>query len=637
MRMLTSIATVSISGTLDQKLKAIAKAGFQGVEIFEADLLGFDGSPHDVRRMLDDSGLICTCYQPFRDFEGLPDSLRSKALMRAEAKFDLMEALGAPLLLVCSSVHREASGDRSRIVDDFRALGERAARRGLRIGYEALAWGRHIYDHRQAWDIVKQVDHDSVGIILDTFHSLSRKVGVESINEISPHKIFLIQVADAPDMPMGHLYWSRHYRCFPSQGDLPITDFVRTAVNRGYAGPLSLEIFNDRFREWSADQIAADGYRALCQMQDRANAGGRLAPRVRIHGIDFFEFAADADEVSALESLLAQLGFAHVGAHRSKAVNLWRQGSINFVINCDSNGWARKHWQIHGASVCALALQVGSAEAALERAAGLRIETFKERVAAGELAIPWIRGVGGALTYFTEPYRENAHWTGDFIERRVERAATLGLTQVDYFSQAMRIEEFLSWQLHYTSLFEVAKAQAIELSDTLGLIQSQPIESSDRTFRVVLNASSANQTLTARFVRGEMGAGVQHIALQTPDIMLAAARAKENGLPTLPVSPNYYHDLRARFALPIELVERLEAANVLYDRDEAGEYFHFFTRAFKKRFFFEIGERRGYQGYAFANTSVRLAAQGRYRPQPGLNSSGTSRPCDPDSFMRCHF
>src|ERR1700676_3759861 len=105
--MLTSIATVSISGTLDRKLAAISEAGFQGVEIFENDLLGVDGTAAEVGRMISDLGLVCTCYQPFRDFEGLTGQLRSRAFDRAEAKFDVMEKIGAELMLVCSSVHRE--------------------------------------------------------------------------------------------------------------------------------------------------------------------------------------------------------------------------------------------------------------------------------------------------------------------------------------------------------------------------------------------------------------------------------------------------------------------------------------------------------------------------------------------------
>src|SRR4051812_914666 len=173
--MLTSIATVSMSGTLEDKLQAVAAAGFDGVEIFENDLIAFPGSPREVGTMIRDLGLACTLFQPFRDFEGLPGELRSRAFDRAERKFDVMHELGADLLLVCSSVSPSALPDRPRIVGDFRELGDRAAARGLRIGYEALAWGRHVNDHRDAWDVVRQADRGNVGIILDSFHSLVRR------------------------------------------------------------------------------------------------------------------------------------------------------------------------------------------------------------------------------------------------------------------------------------------------------------------------------------------------------------------------------------------------------------------------------------------------------------------------------
>lgn len=615
--MLTSIATVSVSGTLDRKLAAIAQAGFGGVEIFENDLLGFDGSARDVGALIRDHGLVCTCYQPFRDFEGLPPGLRERALARAEAKFDVMEALGADLLLVCSSVHREASGDIERIVDDFRLLGERAARRGLRVGYEALAWGRHVHDHRVAWDIVRRVDHPAIGLILDSFHSLARRIPTAGIADIAPKKIFLIQIADAPQLSMDYLYWSRHFRCLPSQGDFPVAEYVAAAAQAGYTGPLSLEIFNDRFREWSAKQVAIDGLRSLVVLQDQAQVAPPLPARVAIRAVDFIEFAVHADQAPALTAMLTALGFSHVGEHRSKQVSLWRQGEVHLVINRDADGWAHSHWEIHGASVCALALRVDSIEAALARATALDIGTFQQRVSEGELAIPWIRGVGGALTYFTEADRGRGHWTRDFVAVAppTPPARPPGLTRVDHLAQSMRIEEFLSWQLHYTSLFNVIKAPPVEIPDTLGLVQSQAIESADGAFRVTLNGSAGSQTLAARFVQGEMGAGVQHIALATDDIMAVARHARASGVQILPVPPNYYADLEARFGLPPAMMETLRVADIFYDRDETGEYLQMYTRAFAKRFFFEIVERRGYSGYGAINAGVRLAAQARYKTE----------------------
>ena len=129
----TSIATVSISGNLREKLEAIAAAGFDGIGIFEADFIADHGSPRDVGRLVRDNGLEITLFQPFRDFETLPEPARSKAFDRAERKFDVMQGLGTDLVLVCSSVHPASLGGIERAADDFHELGERAAKRGLRV------------------------------------------------------------------------------------------------------------------------------------------------------------------------------------------------------------------------------------------------------------------------------------------------------------------------------------------------------------------------------------------------------------------------------------------------------------------------------------------------------------------------
>ena len=102
--MRTAIATVCLSGTLPEKLEAIAAAKFKGVEIFENDLLSFNGTPAEVRRMAADLGLEIITFQPFRDFEGMPGDKRTRAFARAERKFDLMQELGCDLLLVCSNI-----------------------------------------------------------------------------------------------------------------------------------------------------------------------------------------------------------------------------------------------------------------------------------------------------------------------------------------------------------------------------------------------------------------------------------------------------------------------------------------------------------------------------------------------------
>src|SRR5579875_2692832 len=128
-RLKKSIATVALSGTLPDKLEAAAAAGFDGVEIFESDLLSYDGTPSDVRRIAGDLGLDLLLFQPFRDFEAMPEPQRTRNLDRAERKFDVMGALGVDTLLVCSNVHPAALDDPARAAADLAEMAERAARR----------------------------------------------------------------------------------------------------------------------------------------------------------------------------------------------------------------------------------------------------------------------------------------------------------------------------------------------------------------------------------------------------------------------------------------------------------------------------------------------------------------------------
>jgi 4-hydroxyphenylpyruvate dioxygenase len=621
---LTSIATVSISGSLDAKLRAIADARFDGVEIFENDLLTYDGgTPRDVRELMRDLGLTCTLYQPFRDFEGMPDSLRARVFDRAERKFDVMQALGADLVLVCSNVSPMALGDRSRIVADLRELGERAHARELRVGFEALAWGRHVFDHRDAWSIVKEVDHPAVGLILDSFHSLARNIPVESLREIDPAKIFIVQLADAPRLQMDYLSWSRHFRNLPGQGDFPLVDYVATLIERGYRGALSLEIFNDRFRASSASTVALDGKRSLNVLLDQIARNdspaiaATMPARARVSGVEFIEFAANEEETPALAGLFTALGFERAGQHRSKDVTRWRQNGINFVINSEPESFARSYDHMHGASVCAIGLQVEDVEGTMRRAQELQIPSFTQPLRAGEMRIPSLRGVGGSLIYLVEAGQQDAVWETDFLSvQGVEATRSAGLVGVDHIAQTMQYEEMLSWLLYYVSLFDVAKTSQVPIADPLGLVYSQAIESADGGFRVTLNGSASGQTLSSRFLQGFHGAGVQHIALRTQDILASARSLRDKGLETLPIPRNYYEDLPARFGLDEALVEELASLNILYDRDGKGEYFQLYSRAFAKRFFFELVERRQYNGYGIANAVIRIAAQSRYRSLP---------------------
>ena len=625
--MKTSIATVSISGNLLEKLEAIAVAGFDGIEIFEQDFIAHDGNPREVGDLIRSMGLEITLFQPFRDFEGLPPPLRAKAFDRAERKFDLMQELGTDLVLVCSSCHPQALGGIDRAAADFAELGDRAAKRGLRVGYEALAWGKHVNDHRDAWEIVRRADHANVGLILDSFHTLARKIDPETIRRIPGDKIFFVQLADAPKIDMDLLYWSRHFRNMPGEGDLALTDFMRAVMATGYAGPISLEIFNDQFRGGHPKTIAKDGHRSLVALMDdvwraepaAAQTGPEMPARATVGGVSFVEFATQGTEADTFEAMLKTLGFRHSGNHIAKKLALWTQGDIRIVVNRETTGYASSAYAMHGTTVCDIGLSVGDAGKAVDRAQHLGAAPFKQPIGPGELDIPAIRGLSGSVLHFVDETSGLKNvWEVEFTQN-ADEASDAGLRRIDHLAQTMSYDEMLSWSLFYTTLFNMQKSPMVDVVDPDGLVRSQALETPDGAFRITLNGAETHRTMAGGFLADSFGASVQHIALASDDIFTSSAAMAAKGFKPLPLSDNYYADLAARFDLDPEILARLKAGNILYDEDANGSFYQFYSRPYAGGMFVEIVQRKdGYSGYGAPNAPFRIAAQKRLMRQKGM-------------------
>lgn len=622
----TGIATVSISGNLEEKIEAIAAAGFDGIEIFEQDFIADIRSPRAVGQRIRDAGLDVMLFQPFRDFEGLPEGLRAKAFDRIERKFDVMQELGCELVLVCSSCHPEALGGIDRAAADFAELGERAAARGLRVGYEALAWGRHVNDHRDAWEVVRRADHPNVGLILDSFHTLGRGIDPETIRRIPGDRIFFVQLADAPQIDMDLLYWSRHFRNMPGEGDLPVVAFMRAVMATGYDGPISLEIFNDQFRGGSPATIAQDGYRSIISLMDDVRRAEpeivpdlpRLPAPIAVRDTAFVEFAAQGADLAELETVLESLGFRRAGRHVSKAVRVWQQGDIRIVLNAETAGHAGSAWNARGTTVCDIGLYVESAPDTVTRATALGSKPFSQPLGPGEMPLPAIRGLGGSVMHFIDDGALAQVWDVEFLPEDGGDSGA-GLTRIDHIAQTMTYDEMLSWSLFYTTLFDMAKAPMVDVIDPDGLVRSRAIATPGGEFRITLNGAETHRTLAGSFLAEGFGGSVQHVALATDDIFATAAALRERGFEALPLSPNYFDDLAARFDLDSGTLARMREENILYDADGDGEFFQLYSRPFAGQLFIEIVERRGgYAGYGAPNAPFRIAAQKRLQRPKGM-------------------
>ncbi|MEE2976846.1 MAG: TIM barrel protein [Pseudomonadota bacterium] len=608
------IATVCLSGTLPEKLEAAAAAGFDGMEMFENDLLNFDGSPARVRQMAADLGLAIMLYQPFRDFEAMPREFVARNLARAERKFDVMAELGVEMVLVCSNTQDIAIDNPARAADDLRQMADAAGRRGLRVGYEALAWGRHTRTWRQAWQIVKQADHSALGLILDSFHTLALGDSLDGLIEVPADKLFFVQFADAPKLSMDVLSWSRHHRNFPGQGELAFTAFARDLLAAGYTGPLSLEVFNDEFRAAPARLTALDGMRSLRWLESEAGGAPLPAP-ARFGGVDFLEFAVDAPAGRELETRLRALGFTLAGHHRSKAVDLYRQGGVNVILNMEQDSAASEHFELHGPSVCAIGLRVDDAERAIARARELCAQEWRGPVGPRERSIPALRAPDGTLLYLIDDRQaDRSIYESDFVLLpQVQDDA--GWASIDHVAQALPAHRLDSFVLFYRAIFGMQAEAMQEIADPYGLVKSRAMVSPDRNVRIPLNVSESGRTATGRFIAAYAGSGVHHLAVRTQPRFETIEAIDRSAAHLQHVPENYYDDVAARLGLDDALVTRLHDDGLLYDRDPFGDFLHAYTEPFRERFFFELVQRNGYLGYGAANAGVRMAVQAQLSRQ----------------------
>ncbi|MEU6143630.1 TIM barrel protein [Streptomyces sp. NPDC047081] len=589
--MRTSIATVSLSGSLTEKLSAASRAGFDGVEIFENDLLASPLTPEEIRARCADLGLTIDLYQPMRDIEGVPEEEFRRNLRRARHKFELMRRLGADTVLVCSSVHPLAIDDDALAADQLGQLAGLAQESGIRVAYEALAWGRHVSTYDHAWHIVESAGHPALGTCLDSFHILSRGSDPKGIEDIPGEKIFFLQLADAPLLAMDVLQWSRHYRCFPGQGGFDVAGLVGHVLRAGYDGPLSLEVFNDVFRQAEAGPTAVDAHRSLLVLQEALGVAELPAPVVPT-GVAFAELVTpDAEPVA---EVLGALGFARTARHRSKPVDLWQAGEARVLVN--TGPAARRD----GTGLAAIGLESPDPAAAARRAEALLAPVLPRRRASEDAPLDAVAAPDGTELFFCATDRpELPSWRADF-EDVVHAPETAGVRRIDHLALVQPWHHFDEATLFHRGVLGLAAQESVDVADPYGLLRSRAVTSADGGVRIALSvgAAPADDTVHA-----------QHIALATDDVVATARRFREAGGLLLPIPANYYDDLAARFEFADGELATYRELGILYDRDAYGEFRHCYTRTVGRVFFELVQRDGGYRGYGAQNAPVRLAAQ----------------------------
>jgi 2-keto-myo-inositol isomerase len=271
--------TATLEGTLEEKLRATREAGFGAIEIWAKDLVGHPGGVAAAAHTLRSSELRLAGFELLRDYEGLSGHLHDYKLEIAKSLIELMSAVGARLLVVVSSTSPNAAGDLDRMADDLRTLGTLATPNGIRIGYEALAWGRFVNEYTDAWEVVRRAGRENVGLVIDAFHILARDTPLQHLDRIPGEKIFLVQLSDYLWELDDLIDTARHRRVFPSEGNhgLKVAELARHVAATGYRGDWTFEVFNDDYLHMPAAKVAARARQATQWMIEQV---ARQAVRV---------------------------------------------------------------------------------------------------------------------------------------------------------------------------------------------------------------------------------------------------------------------------------------------------------------------------------------------------------------------
>lgn len=440
------------------------------------------------------------------------------------------------------------------------------------------------------------------------------------VNRIPENLIDYIQLTDIPKFIDDHKMVNDIDELLPNEGVLDLKSFIKIFLKRNYNSVWSIS--NSKFSSQKKTNLFLDINKSMISIFDDVtssdntfiNIDPNLPPKIGLSGIEFLEFTVFDKDYISLINTLKKLSFRLERIHKTKKVELWRQGSINILVNSQKNSFAEQVYKKNGPSICDIAIKVKDADQTILRAKKLGVSEHLLPVSVGELQIPAINGVDGSVLHFIDQ-KSNLFklWNVDFNSLDVDPQQPAGLRCIDHISQSMKEDEMTSWLFFYLSNFIMNKSSKIDLVSTKGKIISQALSSPEGEVRLNLNGSNDNQTIAGSFLNNKSGSSIQHIAFQTDDIFETAEILLKNEFPFLKIHESYYDKLNTKYNLDLSFFNDLKSKNILYEKDEFGEYFQFYSQPMFSGFFFEIVQRKqNYKGYGESNATYRIKSLQNY-------------------------
>jgi 4-hydroxyphenylpyruvate dioxygenase len=351
-----------------------------------------------------------------------------------------------------------------------------------------------------------------------------------------------------------------------------------------------------------------------------------------LDGFEFVEYAAT--ERGVLEPVFDMLGFTHVARHRSKAVDLWRQGGINFIINYESRSPAFYYTEEHGPSACGMAFRVKDAAAAYQRALDLGAQPIDIPVGPMELKLPAIRGIGGAILYLIDRYHDGVSIYDidfEYLEGVERHPQGCGFHVIDHLTHNVYRGRMDYWSAYYEKLFNFREIRFFDIKGEYSGLRSRAMTAPDGKIRIPLNeeGQAGGKGQIEEYLQKYNGEGIQHIAFACDDLPACYDRLKARGVPFMSPPPDtYYEMLGERLPGHGEPVEALKSRGILLDGStEDGDprlLLQIFSETLIGPIFFEFIQRKRDEGFGEGNFQALFESIERDQVRRGALDSDES-------------
>jgi 4-hydroxyphenylpyruvate dioxygenase len=343
-----------------------------------------------------------------------------------------------------------------------------------------------------------------------------------------------------------------------------------------------------------------------------------------LDGFEFVEFCAP--EKGVLEPVFQAMGFSRVAHHRSKDVDLWRQGGINLIANYEPRSHAAYFAAEHGPSACGMAFRVRDAQAAYAAAIERGAQPVESVTGVMELRIPALRGIGGALIYLVDRYGDDLSiYDIDFVYLAgVDRHPVgAGFKLIDHLTHNVYGGRMAHWAGFYERIFNFREIRYFDIKGEYTGLTSRAMTAPDGKIRIPLNEEGkAGGGQIEEYLRAYNGEGIQHIALICDDLITCLDRLKANGVPLMAPPPaTYYAMLDERLPGHGEPVAELQARGILLDGSTEGGDPRLLLQIFAQPqigpLFFEFIQRKKDEGFGEGNFTALFQSIERDQMQRG--------------------